>query len=379
MGNKAMVGCSQVSKEISRLFHSILGIFIRFLTELLYFLEHRWSKNAADSRFSKMIDHSRRSLPSRPKSQLQRGVIVISEEEIKDRSKGDGISKTVVVVQTGWFVLQCAMRAVWLLPLTELEVLTLAHSALSFVIYACWWNKPLDVNCPVRIPIEVQQEQNGGVNREGEGRVDSLDATERENENWWVRVRSRIPNRADRVVGRGMLGTILNATRRVVFAMASPVFVLARRIAHAADHLWSIKPHAQRAPLFYAGDTELTEQEIMYACIAAEVIVIAFGAIHCIAWSFHFLSAIEQLLWRVSSLSITCMPAVILLHDLLYLSGHKMEFPCTVWLFPAFAISSLGLYVLSRFTLMVLALMSLRSLPPGAYQTVSLTNLIPHI
>jgi hypothetical protein len=34
----------------------------------------------------------------------------ITEKEIKDRSKGDILSKGFAILQTGWFVLQCIAR-----------------------------------------------------------------------------------------------------------------------------------------------------------------------------------------------------------------------------------------------------------------------------
>jgi len=34
----------------------------------------------------------------------------------------------------------------------------------------------------------------------------------------------------------------------------------------------------------------------------------AFGGIHCIGWSFTFLSSTERTLWRVASVSITSVP-----------------------------------------------------------------------
>ncbi|KAI9507066.1 hypothetical protein F5148DRAFT_1208293 [Russula earlei] len=40
----------------------------------------------------------------------------------KTGSKGDAASKTLVVMQTGWFVMQCVARVVQGLPVTELEL-----------------------------------------------------------------------------------------------------------------------------------------------------------------------------------------------------------------------------------------------------------------
>ncbi|KAH9959117.1 hypothetical protein BC827DRAFT_1269116 [Russula dissimulans] len=71
----------------------------------------------------------------------------ISKMEIQDKSKGDFISKAVVILQTSWFVIQCIARGVQGLPITELELATIAFASLNFVIYVLWWDKPLNVQC----------------------------------------------------------------------------------------------------------------------------------------------------------------------------------------------------------------------------------------
>jgi hypothetical protein len=73
-------------------------------------------------------------------------VPVLSEEDINDRSKGDGLSKGLVVLQTGWFVVQCIARKAQGLVITQLELGTLAFAVLNGVMYYLWWNKPLGVN-----------------------------------------------------------------------------------------------------------------------------------------------------------------------------------------------------------------------------------------
>jgi hypothetical protein len=75
----------------------------------------------------------------------------ISKAEIEDKSKGDAISKSAVILQTGWFVTQCIARGVQGLPITELELVTVAFAALNFIIYLLWWNKPLHVQRGVRV------------------------------------------------------------------------------------------------------------------------------------------------------------------------------------------------------------------------------------
>ena len=75
----------------------------------------------------------------------------ITEEEIKDKSKGDYLSKSIVVLQSTWFIVQFFARVASKITITELEVVTLAFSSLTGVIYYLWWNKPLDVRCSVPV------------------------------------------------------------------------------------------------------------------------------------------------------------------------------------------------------------------------------------
>ena len=79
----------------------------------------------------------------------------VTVEEIEDRSKADGFSKTIALGQTLWFVAQCIARGVQHLDLTLVELLTLSLAALNGLMYFLWWNKSLDVRCPVRVYLLV--------------------------------------------------------------------------------------------------------------------------------------------------------------------------------------------------------------------------------
>ena len=75
----------------------------------------------------------------------------VTAEEIEDRSKADGFSKTIALGQTLWFIAQCLARPAQNLDLTLIELLTLSLAVLNGVMYYLWWYKPLDVRCPVRV------------------------------------------------------------------------------------------------------------------------------------------------------------------------------------------------------------------------------------
>jgi hypothetical protein len=73
---------------------------------------------------------------------------VIVEADIEDRSKGDALSKGIAILQLAWFVLQLVARYVQNLPITLLELDTLALAALTGIAYGLWWKKPKDVRRP---------------------------------------------------------------------------------------------------------------------------------------------------------------------------------------------------------------------------------------
>ena len=75
----------------------------------------------------------------------------VTWEEIEDRSKADGFSKTIALGQTLWFVAQCIARRAQNLDLTLIELLTLSLAVLNGLMYFLWWHKSLDVRCPIRI------------------------------------------------------------------------------------------------------------------------------------------------------------------------------------------------------------------------------------
>ena len=59
----------------------------------------------------------------------------VTVEEIEDRSKADGFSKTIALGQTLWFVTQCLARIAQHLDLTLVELLTLSLATLNGMMY----------------------------------------------------------------------------------------------------------------------------------------------------------------------------------------------------------------------------------------------------
>lgn len=92
--------------------------------------------------------------PDKMKDLLDKKLIefpTTTEKEIKDRSKSDGLSKTLVIGQTTWFVIQCIARRLEGLVITELELVTAAFAFLNGIMYFLWWAKPFDVRYPIPV------------------------------------------------------------------------------------------------------------------------------------------------------------------------------------------------------------------------------------
>jgi hypothetical protein len=73
---------------------------------------------------------------------------------IRARSKSDRLSKTVVIFQAAWMFIQTVARKASRLPVTLLEVNTLAHVACALALYIIWWNKPQDAEEPTEIAFD---------------------------------------------------------------------------------------------------------------------------------------------------------------------------------------------------------------------------------
>ena len=69
----------------------------------------------------------------------------LSEQDIMDKSKADGLAKTLVCVQALWFCAQCISRVAQRLPITLLELNAFAHSLCALLVYLLWWHKPLAI------------------------------------------------------------------------------------------------------------------------------------------------------------------------------------------------------------------------------------------
>ena len=91
----------------------------------------------------------------------------ISREELKSRSKSDGVVKLIALLQITWFGLQALFRAIQHLQVTALEIMTVAFFSLAVLIYAIWWNRPQDIEYPIIITLQNEDANEFKGSREG--------------------------------------------------------------------------------------------------------------------------------------------------------------------------------------------------------------------
>jgi hypothetical protein len=269
--------------------------------------------------------------------------------DIKDKSKVDVFTKALTIMQILWLVISVIARAVYHLPCSQLEILTLAFAACAVPTYAALWYKPKDVDTPVYIEAHA-------------GGYESLRST------LW------------RNIG---LDSFISDT----FDVRSHR-VLEDRISNDS---------------YQRSDKAKVQSVTIWLAIATLV----FGGIHIAAWNFDFPTPAERILWRVCSILSSTLPSVLLVIDALNAKmqvlrdrGIEEDFDpeddigavvyradclttllcscCGSIVHSLLVLAFTTLYMLSRLAVIALALSSLRSMPDGVYKTTWAKN-IPSI
>lgn len=239
----------------------------------------------------------------------------IAEADIEDRSKGDTLSKGLVVLQTVWFIVQCIVRRQFKhLPLTELEGITLAFAALNVMTYCFWYYKPLHIEYPYTVAV---------------------------------------------------IGPTPPAARPLVPTIRQ----------RFSDMVWGqTRATATSVPTFYS---VLRRNQKTWAELPQAVAFMSagFGSLHFIAFSHTDMAHTEKLLWGISAAVISGVPPIIFIYyrSVGYVYSSISSSLSIVSFFLGFC------YVIARGVLIVLAFKSMWSLPTQAYQTVTWSTFAPNI
>ena len=295
--------------------------------------------------------------------------------DIRDRSKGDWVSKALTSFQATWFLIQFGARAAQGLPITELEISTVGLVMVALSTYAFWWHKPLNVNIPVAIHISGAEYPELMAFRDRE--VTNPSRFQPIQINHPIQM---IPQHAP--VSQRAIGPVSALVRPWPSEPAPP---------RPAPQSFRGVPQAQLFnPVMNPGhpanvpapkrDSHLRPGMVMWCCLASVGFVL--GGIHCAAWSFHFPTVQERTMWRICSVIVTTIPPI-LTATFIYLwvpldNRLPRHFFREWFLYVAFGLF-LIVYVVARVALLVEAFLCLRSMPAGVHQTVQWTTFLPHI
>ncbi|KAF9556307.1 hypothetical protein CPC08DRAFT_711340 [Agrocybe pediades] len=329
----------------------------------------------------------------------------VTEKELWDRSKADGLSKTIVLGQTTWFIAQCIARKIQDFEITELELVTVAFAFLNAFMYVLWWNKPLNANTPIPVflldePIVTKEE---GADREDQETVGPTSTGAEEKDTHQDRAQAKKTKKLQKLLSflKSISQTIISPFRKtirwfaklvedkgVLWVLGSPVVAVGHIISRLGDMARNrsntpIGEGKKRVPTFYA--IEIEESQYNNAVALTSAIAISFGGIHCAGWTFNFPSHAEAQLWRVSSTITTAIAFAAFLFSLIkfaqakssMLKGKKCRTGIKV--IGDLVLYSLPFYVVARLLILFAAFISLRSLSLSALSAVEWTSFLPHI
>ncbi|KAJ6573001.1 hypothetical protein DFH09DRAFT_1032472 [Mycena vulgaris] len=254
--------------------------------------------------------------------QYQDEICTVKSDYIMGRGKGDALSKGIALTQGLWFITQCLARVHQHLPVTELEVTTLAFAIVSIFIWVIWWKKPLDVEQPIWIgPVEEAPEPGSTTQH--------LD--------WWGKFAG--------AVSGGYVEPDYNPME-----------------SNSVPSFWSME----------SAHADVGRRGFAMACFVGTI----FGAIHCAAWNTDFSSTAEMWMWRACSLLVTAIP--MLPAPFSYLDDDAENYTILTILV-VISIAGIPTYIIARLFLIILPFIALRALPPGVFTDVNWSVYIPHL
>ncbi|KAF5357673.1 hypothetical protein D9758_007407 [Tetrapyrgos nigripes] len=294
-------------------------------------------------------------LPSQLTEEILLDIKATKVQDIKDKSKGDAVSKGVTLLQTSWFLVQILTRAIQHLPIAALEISTVAFAVLNLLVYGLWWYKPLDVQRSIMI---------------GPG-PEEIEISATSYRQWFSPAR------------------ILKFLKFVVFGGSN--YYPEKSIS--VPIIWAGYPEESISVIWAGYSYQFEGAGFMMTSVVASIVACLFGAIHCVAWNFSFPTSTEQTMWRISAAFVALFPSLFspglatrCIQDGLYWESLLKRFRFLryielfpQWIYIAIIVTGLPLYVVCRLVLLTITFTTLRSLPADAYRDIDWTRYLPHM
>ncbi|KAI9786968.1 MAG: hypothetical protein M1839_005199 [Geoglossum umbratile] len=272
--------------------------------------------------------------------------------DLKRLSKGDSLVKFFAIIQVSWLIIQSIVRWAKSLSISQLEVATLAFSASSLVIYILFWNKPQGIETIMIVAAARLPDREEMVNLAVRGQG-----------YFWTRSRFAGVVRGD--TGDVDLVPIPNDAAQLRFhILTPPERVASERSADGRPPNGIVLPRVS-----------------LLLPLGAAFGGAIFGALHCLAWNFHFPTPVERLLWRLCSVLMTALPILFIPLAALWREQNSVSSrrrrpwrkatACAIALFIALP------YLLARLIILVEVFRDLFFLPPDAFRE-TWSGTVPH-
>lgn len=274
----------------------------------------------------------------------------LTEKNIWDRSKADLFAKLVAFFQTGWLLCSTIARAKQKLPITPIELFTVAFIAPTVATQFFWANKPQNVEAPVTLTVDWE--------------IDEL-------------LKAAGPAAAMPYVDTPM------------DFIEKPVWDGWRRRPDLLHFGGLERRPLSRIPNDYAPPPP-TGKEATFIWI----ISVTHAAIHCAGWDFKFPTSLELFLWRISSVTLLVVMAIGGIVPVLstrpwfdfsfnllwiWVRDARRKTWIRQWAFASLVNLAYVVYILARLVIFAELFTVFRNLPQAAYQDVSWSAFWPHV
>lgn len=287
----------------------------------------------------------------------------ISEEDINDRSKGDGISKSMALFQLFWFMMQIFIRSHYGLTTTFIEWTTVTLCLVSGYTYYFWMSKPFNAHFPIILRISGPE---GGLM---DGVNEPINTENRETSAGKSCLPHCSPSLTSPLFSAAhyFIPTIWDAIEGIVDSRDD------HPLATGPVALFPRSNMESTATIFYVPPTPKIDHEgiLMYPFAFFIGAVNGFPAL---LWLHPFPSHIEHILWRVG----TCCSMLPFFAGIYYkripmikdlnASNLLLFKTCLVWI-----------HYFGRIIFLVICITTLRDLPDKTLRTVEWIDLLPHV
>ncbi|KAJ0107504.1 hypothetical protein J7T55_007693 [Diaporthe amygdali] len=184
--------------------------------------------------------------------------LILTEQDVKDKSKADWVLKGIAVAQIAWLILSVTVRSIMDFPIAQLEIATISFAFIAILSYVANWWKPKDISHATILPTFCWGYE--------EDKDRSLSST----------------------------------PQPFMLRLWSPT--------KAAEKALFIQDDLPRVPNDYVwmeGDSPLV---FFLMAISS----LGFGGLHCLAWNFEFPTQTELLCWRIASVTSAILPSLTL-------------------------------------------------------------------